>query len=114
MDVLDNFMDGDAAIGGFSTGTLVVVIACAALSMAAGILSRRMIFPRLMDVFSKIERISSENVLPPKSLRWMVVFFVMWLSLDWLSATDEMGEYVNAAPVWDADLIDTVEVISWA
>jgi small-conductance mechanosensitive channel len=114
MNVLDNFMDGEAAIGGFSTGTLVVVIACAALSMAAGILSRRMIFPRLMDVFSKIERISNENVLPPKSLRWMVVFFVMWFSLDWLSATDEMGDYVNAAPVWDADLIDTVEIISWA
>jgi hypothetical protein len=93
MNVLDNFMDGEAAVGGFSTGTLIVVIACAALSLAAGILSRRMIFPRLMDVFSKIERINSENVFAPKSLRWMVVFFAMWFSLDWLSATDEMGEY---------------------
>ena len=114
MDVLDNFMDGEAAIGGFSTGTLVVVLACAALSMGAGILSRRMIFPRLMDVFSKIERISSEDVFAPKSLRWMIVFLAMWFSLDWLSATDEMGVYVNAAPVWDANLIETVEQIAWA
>ncbi len=42
-------------IGGFSTGTLTVVIACAVLSVAAGVMSRRMIFPRLMDIFSKIE-----------------------------------------------------------
>ena len=84
MDWLDGLMDGDATIGGFSTGTLGVVIVCAALSMGAGILSRRMIFPRLMSVFSKIERIDSENVFAPKSLRWMVVFFAMWFSLDWL------------------------------
>ena len=107
-------MDGDATIGAFSTGTLAVVIVCAALSMGAGILSRRMIFPRLMDVFSKIERIDSENVFAPKSLRWMIVCLAKWFSLDWLSATDEMGVYVNAAPVWNADLIETVEQIAWA
>ena len=114
MDWLDDLMAGEATIGDFSTGTLSVVIACAALSMAAGILCRRIVFPRLMDVFSKIDRIDSKDLFAPKSLRWMVVFLAMWFSLDWLSATDEMGEYVNAAPVWDADLIETVEQIAWA
>ena len=114
MNELDKFMAGEPTIGDFSTGTLVVVLTCATLSMGAGILSRRMIFPRLMDVFSKIERINSENVFAPKSLRWMIVFLAMWFSLDWLSATDEMGVYVNAAPVWNADLIETVEQIAWA
>ena len=114
MDWLDDLMAGEATIGEFSTGTLGVVIACATLSMAAGIFSRRMVFPRLMDVFSKIDRIDSENVFAPKSLRWMIVFLAMWFSLDWLSATNEMGEYVNAAPVWDAGVIETVEQIAWA
>lgn len=114
MDWLDDLMAGEATIGDFSTGTLSVVIACAALSMAAGILCRRIVFPRLMDVFSKIDRIDSKDLFAPKSLRWMVVFLAMWFSLDWLSATDEMGEYVNAAPVWDANLIETVEQIAWA
>jgi len=109
-------MAGDAAIGVFSTGTLVVVIACAALSLGAGILSRRMIFPRLMDVFSKIERIDSTNVFAPKSLRWMVVFFAMWYSLDWLShlpiVLDDVGEVVSG-PVWDAELMETVMAVAW-
>ena len=78
MDWLDDLMAGEATVGDFSTGTLSVVIACAALSMAAGILCRRIVFPRLMDVFSKIDRIDSKDLFAPKSLRWMVVFLAMW------------------------------------
>ena len=107
-------------IGGFSTGTLTVVIACAVLSVAAGVMSRRMIFPRLMDALSKIDgpyvsRIEDGNPFAPKSLRWMVVFFVMWYSLDWLSAMvvlDE-GGLRESGPVWDAELMETVMTVAW-
>ncbi len=108
-------------IGGFSTGTLTVVIACAVLSVAAGVMSRRMIFPRLMDALSKIDgpyvsRIEDGNPFAPKSLRWMVVFFVMWYSMDWLSAMivlDE-GGLRESEPVWDAALMEDVATAAWA
>ncbi|RTZ94500.1 MAG: hypothetical protein DSY41_03445 [Candidatus Poseidoniales archaeon] len=110
MVTLDGFMGGGDMIGGFSTGTLTVVIACAVLSVAAGVMSRRMIFPRLMDIFSKIERIDAGidagNLFAPKSLRWMVVFLMMWYSLDWLAT--------NTEPVWDAALMEDVATAAWA
>jgi len=116
MDLLDEFMDGPERFAGFSSGTLTVVLACALLSFGAGIASRRMIFPRLMDTLSKIDRIEDGNPFAPKSLRWMVVFFVMWYSLDWLSAMvilDDFGLH-ESGPVWDAELMETVMTIAWA
>ena len=97
MDMLVEFMESGEKFGDFSSGTLTVVLTCALLSFGAGIASRRMIFPRLMDALSKIDgpyvsRIEDGNPFAPKSLRWMVVFFVMWYSLDWLSAMVVLDE----------------------
>ena len=120
MDMLVEFMDGPEKFGGFSPGTLTVVLTCALLSFGAGIASRRMIFPRLMDALSKIDgpyvsRIEDGNPFAPKSLRWMVVFFVMWYSMDWLSAMivlDE-GGLRESGPVWNAELMETVMTVAW-
>jgi len=120
MDMLVEFMESGEKFGDFSSGTLTVVLTCALLSFGAGIASRRMIFPRLMDALSKIDgpyvsRIEDGNPFAPKSLRWMVVFFVMWYSLDWLSAMvvlDE-GGLRESGPVWDAELMETVMTVAW-
>ena len=57
MKQLDDFMEGDAIFQGFSQGTLIIFIGIIGISIGVGVLSRRYIFPRLMDMFSKTERI---------------------------------------------------------
>ena len=53
MEQLDEFMAGGAILGGFSIGTIVVLLGVLAISAAAGISSRRVLFPRLMNLISK-------------------------------------------------------------
>ena len=68
MEQLDDFMAGEAGFLGFSTGTMTVMVAVIALSVASGVLARRFVFPRLMDILSKTERIDGKSVLAPASL----------------------------------------------
>ena len=107
MVTLDGFMGKGDMIGGFSTGTLTVVIACAVLSVAAGVMSRRMIFPRLMDALSKIDgpyvsRIEDGNPFSLKPLSRMVFFVLLWYSLDWLPAMFVLyeGGQREPSPLW--------------
>ena len=64
MDILTDFMDGEAAFQGFSEGTMVIFLALIGLSIVLGVLSRRYLFPRLMNLFSKNERIELVAFLP--------------------------------------------------
>ena len=98
MTQLDDFMEGDAIFQGFSQGTLIIFTAIIGLSIGVGVLSRRYVFPRLMDMFSKTERIDGKTLFAPRSLGWMIgtLAFV------------QLSEYLasNFTPVWDQNLIN--------
>ena len=101
MSVLGIDMGGEAEFGAFSQGTATVLALTVLLSVGAGIFSRRILFPWLMDLFSKTERFDGSDLFAPKSLAWMVGLLVMWQSLDWL--------FMNESDlVWDTDLMTRV------
>ena len=76
-------LTGDEVVYGFSSlgiGFLAVLIGASA---TAGLISRRMLFPRIMDLLSKTERIDGKTLFAPKSLGWMIGLLAMWQSVDW-------------------------------
>ncbi len=103
MKQLDDFMEGDAIFQGFSQGTLIIFIGIIGISIGVGVLSRRYIFPRLMDMFSKTERIDGKTLFAPRSVGWMVgtLFFVQ--SSEYLSS--------SCTPIWDQSLINQLNNI---
>ena len=50
MEQLDEFMSGEAVLAGFSGGTMIVMAGVIAISAIAGFASRRILFPRLMNL----------------------------------------------------------------
>ena len=103
MDILTDFMDGEAAFQGFSQGTLIIFLSTIALSVGFGVLSRRYVFPRLMNLFSKNERIDGKTLFAPASLGWMIGTLVFTQAIDYLTA--------NCDPVWNQDLISNLNEI---
>ncbi|MDB3871625.1 mechanosensitive ion channel family protein [Candidatus Poseidoniales archaeon] len=103
MNQLDDFMQGDTVLQGFSQGTIIIFFAIIALSITLGVLSRRYIFPRLMDIFSKTERIDGKTLFAPRSLGWMIGTLVFVQSIQYLDA--------NFTPIWDANLVDQLNDI---
>ena len=93
MEQLDEFMSGEAVLAGFSGGTMIVMAGVIAISAIAGFASRRILFPRLMNLISKTERIDGRSLLAPASLGWMIGFLVFTLAIDWLVS--------NTNPIWD-------------
>ena len=104
MDMLNELMSGNAIALGFSGGTLGIVLALMGLSIGVGITARRFIFPKLMDLFSKTERIDGKSLMAPKSLGWMIGFLAFSKSLAWIDQ--------NTEPVWDAALASNL--IDWS
>ena len=101
MSVLGIDMGGEAEYGAFSQGTVTVLALVVLFSVGAGVFSRRMLFPWLMDLFSKTERIDGKDLFAPRSLAWMIGLLILWQSLDWL--------FVNEPDVvWNADLMTRV------
>ena len=61
-------LTGDEVVYGFSSlgiGFLAVLIGA---SVIAGLVSRRVLFPQIMDLLSKTERIDGKTLFAPKSL----------------------------------------------
>ena len=98
MEQLDEFMSGEAVLAGFSGGTMIVMAGVIAISAIAGFASRRILFPRLMNLISKTERIDGRSLLAPASLGWMIGFLVFTLAIDWLVS--------NTNPIWDAGSVE--------
>ena len=97
-DMLNDFMAGEDIFLGFSGGTLGVVIGLIVISVIGGIISRRFLFPRIMDLISKSERIDGKTLLAPKSLGWMMGFLIFSEMMSWLQN--------NSQPVWDTSIAD--------
>ncbi len=102
--MLNDLMDGSEVLLGFSSGTLMVVLALVGLSIGIGVAARRFVFPRLLDLLSKSERIDGGSLLAPKSLGWMMGFLAFSELMTWI---DEVAE-----PVWDASLAQSM--IDWS
>ena len=75
-------MGGEAEFGSFSEGTATVLAIFVLLSVGSGIISRSVIFPWMMNLFSKSERIDGKDLFAPKSLAWMVGLLALWQSID--------------------------------
>lgn len=98
-------LTGEELFYGFSTFGIGFLVMLIGVSMSAGLISRRLLFPRLMDLLSKTERIDGKTLFAPKSLGWMIGLLAMWQSVDWflenVSAAD--GEYI-----WEAGLMQDI------
>tara|TARA_B100001123_G_C15190835_1_gene979301 strand:+ start:68 stop:1165 length:1098 start_codon:yes stop_codon:yes gene_type:complete len=81
---LGNSLSGDDAIYGFSTNGIGFLVLLTIVSVTAGLTSRKLLFPRIMDLFSKTERIDGRTLFAPRSLGWMIGLLVMWQSIDWV------------------------------
>ena len=104
VDTLNDFMVGEEIFLGFSSGTIGVVIGLIALSILGGIISRRFLFPKIMDLISKSDRIDGKTLLAPKSLGWMMGFLIFSEMMSWLQN--------NSEPVWDASFAENA--IEWS
>ena len=104
VDTLNDFMVGEDIFLGFSSGTIGVVIGLIALSVFGGIISRRFLFPKIMDLISKSDRIDGKTLLAPKSLGWMMGFLIFSEMMSWLQN--------NSEPVWDASIAENA--IEWS
>ena len=103
MKLLTDFMAGDAVLDDFSQGSMIIFLLLIGLSFAIGILSRRFIFPTLMNIFSKTDRIDGKTLFAPKSLGWMIGTLFFTESLDYLSK--------NCEPVWNQNFISELNDI---
>ena len=103
-DTLNDFMVGEDIFLGFSSGTIGVVIGLITLSVFGGIISRRFLFPKIMDLISKSDRIDGKTLLAPKSLGWMMGFLIFSEMMAWLQN--------NSEPVWDASIAENA--IEWS
>ena len=103
-DTLNDFMTGEDIFLGFSSGTIGVVIGLIVLSVLGGIISRRYLFPKIMDFISKSDRIDGKTLLAPKSLGWMMGFLIFSEMMSWLQN--------NSEPVWDASIAENA--IDWS
>ncbi len=69
-EMLNEIMAGDEILLGFSGGTIAIVIGLIAISVIGGIISRRFLFPKIMDLISKSDRIDGRTLLAPK-ISWL-------------------------------------------
>lgn len=104
VDTLNDFMVGEDIFLGFSSGTIGVVIGLITLSVFGGIISRRFLFPKIMDLISKSDRIDGKTLLAPKSLGWMMGFLIFSEMMSWLQN--------NSEPVWDSSFAENA--IEWS
>ena len=104
VDTLNDFMVGEDVFLGFSSGTIGVVIGLITLSVFGGIISRRFLFPKIMDLISKSDRIDGKTLLAPKSLGWMMGFLIFSEMMSWLQN--------NSEPVWDYSIAENA--IEWS
>ena len=103
---LNEVMNSGGDFFGFSTGSISIISALLLLSVFSGFLSRRFLFPRLMDLLSRTERIDGRDLFAPRSLGWMIGLLVFWQSLDWI--------FEETAPAWNAELMEIVMEFSKA
>ena len=90
--IVNDSFSGDELAYDFSGGGIAWFLILVLGSVIAGFLSRKVVFPRLMDLLSKTDRIDGKTLFAPRSLGWMIGLLVMWQAVDWQLAYIEIGE----------------------
>lgn len=110
-DEIGELLSGEELVWDFSTNGLMFLILLSGVSVLSGVTSRIVLFPRLMDLFSKTERIDGRTLFAPRSLGWMVGLLLMWQSVDWtldnVSVSD--GDFI-----WNHEWMENVAEASRA
>jgi len=108
---LTEFLSGENIFYGFSPNGVLLVGILVAASIGSGLLSRRFLFPRIMDLLSKTERIDGGTLFAPRSLGWMIGLLVMWQSVDWFAAETVA---LDGEVVWRMGVMDGIAELSRA
>ena len=110
-DEIGELLSGEELVWDFSTNGLMFLIVLSGVSVLSGVTSRIVLFPRLMDLFSKTERIDGRTLLAPRSLGWMVGLLLMWQSVDWTldSVSVSDGDFI-----WNHEWMENVAEASRA
>ena len=102
---LSEILTGEEFFYDFSTMGFVLVAVLVGMSVSVGLISRRILFPRIMDLFSKTERIDGKTLFAPKSLGWMVGLLAMWQSVNWIVGNVDApeGEFI-----WNTTIMSNI------
>ncbi|MBT3757248.1 MAG: mechanosensitive ion channel family protein [Euryarchaeota archaeon] len=106
MEILNDFMSGEELLLGFSSGTLIVFLATALISISIGMFASKLVFPIVMNLFSKTDRIDGGTLIAPNSLGWMIGAYAYSESMNYI--------LLNLDPVWDTSLIETIVTYVYA
>ena len=105
---MNDFMSGDGDLLGFSTGTLTIILAFFLISVFSGLLSRKLLFPKILDILSKTERIDGRDLFAPRSLGWMIGLLVFWQGVEFLIIYREIVKSKKiSGPLFGAGLEDS-------
>ena len=98
-------LTGEEFVYGFSSLGVRFLALLVGASVTVGLVSRRVLFPRIMDLLSKTERIDGKTLFAPRSLGWMIGLLAMWQSVDWIleNVSAAEGEFI-----WDEALMHDV------
>ena len=110
-DEIGELLSGEELVWDFSTNGLMFLILLSGVSVLSGVTSRIVLFPRLMDLFSKTERIDGRTLFAPRSLGWMVGLLLMWQSVDW---TLDNVSVSNGDFIWNHEWMENVAEASRA
>ena len=110
-DEIGELLSGEELVWDFSTNGLMFLIVLSGVSVLSGVTSRIVLFPRLMDLFSKTERIDGRTLFAPRSLGWMVGLLLMWQSVDW---TLDNVSVSNGNFIWNHEWMENVAEASRA
>ena len=81
---IGEYLAGEDVGYGFSTNGVMFLAFLIGLSVASGLISRKVLFPRIMDLLSKSDRIDGKTLFAPRSLGWMIGLLVIWQSIGWV------------------------------
>jgi len=110
-DEIGELLSGEELVWDFSTNGLMFLILLSGVSVLSGVTSRIVLFPRLMDLFSKTERIDGRTLFAPRSLGWMVGLLLMWQLVDW---TLDNVSVSNGDFIWNHEWMENVAEASRA
>jgi len=102
---ISELASGESLTNGFSFEGILFLVVLISLSVISGLCARKLLFPALMDVFSKTERIDGRSLFAPRSLGWMIGLLVMWQSIDWsLAEIEPLPDQVTWNIEWMEDI----------
>ena len=102
---IGEYLTGEDIGYGFSANGALFLALLVGISFASGVVSRKVLFPRIMDLFSKTERIDGKTLFAPRSLGWMIGLLVMWQTVEWVLDSVVVD---GAGAIWSVGVMEDV------